>query len=281
VSVMADLFDVSKEVVLVTGASQGLGRHFARLLAAQDASVVLAARQLGKLESLAREINANGGRSAPVLMDVTDRASIVKAFDAAETLIGPVSVLINNAGVVVEKAAVDQTEADWDKVLNANLKGSFSVATEFARRCIARKAGGSVINISSVLGIGVIGHEIVRAGVGLERHSRQRAGARLRRHRVQPRLLDDATGRAADQGNSAASARPGKRSRRRDPAARLAGVALHDRIGHHRRRRIFAGLSSMTSGRQLTGSSVATIWPADGRAAGFVLELQDCSVPRG
>jgi 3-oxoacyl-[acyl-carrier protein] reductase len=155
---MADLFDVSKEVVLVTGASQGLGRHFARLLAAQDASVVLAARQLGKLESLSREINGNGGRSAPVLMDVTNRASIVKAFDAAETLIGPVSVVINNAGVVVEKAAVDQTEADWDKVLNANLKGAFSVATEFARRCIARKAGGSVINISSVLGIGVIGH---------------------------------------------------------------------------------------------------------------------------
>ena len=98
---MGDLFDVSKEVVLVTGASQGLGRHFARLLAAQDASVVLAARQLGKLESLAREINGNGGRSAPVLMDVTDRASIVKGFDVAETLIGPVSVLINNAGVVV------------------------------------------------------------------------------------------------------------------------------------------------------------------------------------
>lgn len=155
---MADLFDVSKEVVLVTGASQGLGRHFARLLASHSASVVLAARQVDKLESLAREIKSNGGHAAAVRMDVTDGASIVQAFDAAEAALGPVSVLINNAGVVVEKAAVDQTEADWDKVLDANLKGSFSVATEFARRAIARKGGGSIINISSVLGIGVIGH---------------------------------------------------------------------------------------------------------------------------
>ena len=86
---------------------------------------MLAARQTDKLESLAREIKSNGGRAAAVRMDVTDRASIVQAFNAAEAALGPVSVLINNAGVVVEKAAVDQTEADWDKVLNANLKGAF------------------------------------------------------------------------------------------------------------------------------------------------------------
>ena len=92
--------------------SQGLGRHFARLLASQGASVALAARQLGKLESLAKEIACNGGRAVPVLMDVTDTASITKAFDAAEAQLGPVSVLINNAGVVVEKAAIDQTEAN-------------------------------------------------------------------------------------------------------------------------------------------------------------------------
>jgi 3-oxoacyl-[acyl-carrier protein] reductase len=157
-SIMADLFDVSKEVVLVTGASQGLGRHFARLLAAHGAAVVLAARQVDKLESLASELKMNGGQAIAVRMDVTDGGSIVQALDTAEKALGPVSVLINNAGVVVEKAAVDQTEADWDKVLNANLKGAFTVATEIARRMIARKAGGSIINISSVLGIGVMGH---------------------------------------------------------------------------------------------------------------------------
>jgi 3-oxoacyl-[acyl-carrier protein] reductase len=155
---MTGLFDVSQEVVLVTGASQGLGRNFARLLASHGAAVALAARQTDKLETLAAEINGKGGRAAAIRMDVTDSASIVQAFDSAQAALGPVSVLINNAGVVVTKAAIDQTEADWDKVLNANLKGAFTSATEFARRVIARKGTGSVINISSVLGIGVIGH---------------------------------------------------------------------------------------------------------------------------
>ena len=76
--------------MLVTGASQGLGRHFARLLASQGASVALAARQVDKLESLAKEIKSNGGRAAPVPMDVTDSASIAQAFDAAEAALGPV-----------------------------------------------------------------------------------------------------------------------------------------------------------------------------------------------
>lgn len=155
---MSDPFDVAKEVVLITGASQGLGRHFARLLASRKAAVVLAARQIGKLTELERDIKNNGGQAVAVQMDVTNEESVVKAIQAAEGALGPITVLINNAGVVVEKAAVDQTGDDWDKVLNANLKGSFTVATEIGRRMIARKSGGSIINISSVLGIGVIGH---------------------------------------------------------------------------------------------------------------------------
>jgi 3-oxoacyl-[acyl-carrier protein] reductase len=143
---------------LITGASQGLGRQFARVLAARGAAVVLAARQTAKLESLATEIAAAGGRAVAVQMDVTDSTSMAAAIDKAEQQLGPISVLINNAGVTVEKAAVDQTEADWDKVLNANLKGAFTVATEIARRMIARQQGGNIINIASVLGLGVIGH---------------------------------------------------------------------------------------------------------------------------
>ena len=83
---MADLFDVTKEVVLVTGASQGLGRHFARLLASHGAAVVLAARQTDKLESLALDINGKGGRAAAVRMDVTDGKSVADAFDAFRRL---------------------------------------------------------------------------------------------------------------------------------------------------------------------------------------------------
>jgi NAD(P)-dependent dehydrogenase (short-subunit alcohol dehydrogenase family) len=152
---MSDLFDVSKETILITGASQGLGRQFARLLATHGAAVILAARQTGKLKSLEEEIRGNGGRAAAVQMDVTDIASIGKALDSAEAALGPVSVLINNAGIAVEKLAVNQTEADWDSVINANLKGAYFAATETARRMIARKQQGNIVNIASVLGLGV------------------------------------------------------------------------------------------------------------------------------
>jgi 3-oxoacyl-[acyl-carrier protein] reductase len=149
-------FDVSKEVILVTGASQGLGRQFARVLSAHGAAVVLAARQTAKLKSLEDEIRSRGGRAVAVQMDVTDIASIPGAFDRAEAALGPVSVLINNAGIAIEKLAVDQTEADWDAVIGANLKGAYFAATELARRMIARKQGGNIVNVASVLGYGVM-----------------------------------------------------------------------------------------------------------------------------
>jgi NAD(P)-dependent dehydrogenase (short-subunit alcohol dehydrogenase family) len=153
---MSDLFDVSQETILITGASQGLGRQFARVLSAHGAAVVLAARQAGKLKNLEEEIRGKGGRAAAVQMDVTDAASITKAIDAAEAALGPVTVLVNNAGIAIEKVAVEQTEADWDAVIGANLKGAYFTATEVARRMIARKQEGNIVNIASVLGFGVM-----------------------------------------------------------------------------------------------------------------------------
>ena len=153
---MSDLFDVSREIILVTGASQGLGRQFARVLAAHGAAVVLAARQTAKLKVLEEEIKAKGGRAAAVALDVTDTASISRALDAAEKALGPVTVLINNAGIAIEKLAVEQTEADWDAVIGANLKGAYFLATEVARRMIARRQEGNIVNIVSVLGLGAI-----------------------------------------------------------------------------------------------------------------------------
>ncbi len=145
-------------------------------------------------------------------MDVTDNASIAKAFDAAEAALGPVSVLINNAGIAVEKMAIDQTEADWDAVIGANLKGAYFAATEAARRMIAHKVEGNIVNIASVLGFGAdqggvalcdlqgrhrAGDQGTGAGTRRAPHSRQCAGARLYRYRHEPRRVGHARGREA------------------------------------------------------------------------------------
>ncbi|GLR87327.1 SDR family oxidoreductase [Bradyrhizobium iriomotense] len=153
---MSDLFGVSKETILVTGASQGLGRQFARVLAAHGAAVALAARQTTKLKRLEDEIRGRGGRAAAIALDVTDTASIARSVDEAEAALGPITVLINNAGIAIEKLATEQTEADWDAVVGANLKGAYFLATELARRMIARKQSGNIVNIASVLGTGVL-----------------------------------------------------------------------------------------------------------------------------
>jgi NAD(P)-dependent dehydrogenase (short-subunit alcohol dehydrogenase family) len=193
---MSGLFDVSKETILVTGASQGLGRQFARVLSAHGAAVVLAARQTAKLKSLEDEIRSKGGRAAAVQMDVTDIASIAGAIDAAEAALGPVTVLVNNAGIAIEKLAIEQTEADWDSVINANLKGAYFTATEMARRMIARRQEGNIVNIASVLGFGVMKflspYTISKAGIvqATKVMALELAGNRIRVNALAPGYID-------------------------------------------------------------------------------------------
>ena len=193
---MPDLFDVSQEVILVTGASQGLGRQFARVLSAHGAAVVLAARQTAKLKSLEDEIVGQGGRAVAVQLDVTDMASIAPAIERAESALGPISVLINNAGIAIEKLAVEQTEADWDSVVNANLKGAYFVATEVARRMMARKQEGNIVNIASVLGLGVMKflapYTISKAGIiqATKAMALELAGNRIRVNALAPGYID-------------------------------------------------------------------------------------------
>ena len=159
---MNDLFDLTGRIALVTGASQGLGQRFARVLAEHGAAVGLAARQLDKLAALESEIAAAGGRVASVALDVIDHASIERAIAGVEDALGPIDVLINNAGVAVSKGVLEQTEADWDKVIDTNLKGAFFVAQTVAKRMVARDPkphwGGNIVNIASVLALDVIGH---------------------------------------------------------------------------------------------------------------------------
>ena len=154
---MADPFDLSGRVALVTGASQGLGRRFAQVLAEHGAAVGVAARQIDKLDELVRQIEGQGGRSASVALDVTNQASIEAAVVAVTESLGPIDILVNNAGVAVPKPVLEQTEADWDKVVGTNLKGAFFVAQQVARHMVAH-GGGSIVNVASVLAFEVIGH---------------------------------------------------------------------------------------------------------------------------
>ncbi len=151
----ADIFDLTGEVALVTGASSGLGARFARVLAANGAKVVLAARRTDRIAALADEIKASGGSALAVACDVTDTASVEAAFDAAERAFGLVTVAIANAGITDEGRAQDIDDERWRSVLDVNLDGVFKVARAAGRRLIAAKRPGSVVVTASILGIGV------------------------------------------------------------------------------------------------------------------------------
>lgn len=147
---MTDRFDLTGKNAFVTGATSGLGHQFALTLARAGARVAITGRRAERLEDLAGEIEAFDGRAMPITLDVNDLEAVRKAVDAAETELGPLSILINNAGVSVEKFAVDVTPEDYDFVLNTNLKAPFFIAQEVGRRMIEHGHGGSIVNIASI-----------------------------------------------------------------------------------------------------------------------------------
>jgi NAD(P)-dependent dehydrogenase (short-subunit alcohol dehydrogenase family) len=134
---MSKRFDLSGKVALVTGASSGLGSHFAHCLGEAGASVVIAARRADRLQSLQAELAANGAT----------------ALEAA----GPLDIVINNAGISIVKPALEMPEKDWDAVVDTNLRGAWLVAQGAAKRWAAEKRPGSIVNIASILGLRTIG----------------------------------------------------------------------------------------------------------------------------
>jgi NAD(P)-dependent dehydrogenase (short-subunit alcohol dehydrogenase family) len=132
------------------------------------AHVVLASRRIEQLQKIVSDIKQRGGKAHAFELDVTNSDSVKLFFDAVAT-IGTPNILINNAGVSVSKPLLEQSEADWNHVIDTNLKGAWLVATEAARRMVAAKQGGSIINVASILGerqiSGVAPYAISKAGV--------------------------------------------------------------------------------------------------------------------
>jgi len=244
-----DLFDVTGKVILVTGASSGLGRHFATMLARRGALVALAARRLDPLQEAVYAITENGGRAMAARLDVTEAASCTACFAAVEGAFGPVDVLVNNSGVTASVPSLDLDEADWDRILDTNLKGAWLATREFGRRARTTKRGGAAVNVASILGLRVAGHvsayaaskaallqltaamalELARYGI------RVNALAPATSPPTSTALSSRATRKGADRPRAPAPAREARGPRWPAAAARERGFALYDGCQHRGR----------------------------------------------
>lgn len=162
--------DLTGQVALVTGATSGLGRRFAKTLAAAGAKVAAAGRRYERLEALAAEIAADGGECAPVRLDVSDPAEITAAVDTAEQAFGTVTILVNNAGMPDAQRAHKMSNELIDAVIDTNLRGPYILSCEVARRLIAAGLRGRMVNISSMGayhydGVGAALYSITKAGL--------------------------------------------------------------------------------------------------------------------
>ncbi len=161
-------FSLDGRTVLVTGASSGIGAHLARIAARSGARVVLAARRMDRLNKVVEDIRWEGGAAYGVVLDVTDRASVEAAFDAAEAHFGVVDVVLNNAGIGDGQRPLDISEEDWRAMLATNLDGVWRVAQVAAKRLVKAELPGSIINVASILGL--------RVGTGYSHYCAAKAG---------------------------------------------------------------------------------------------------------
>jgi NAD(P)-dependent dehydrogenase (short-subunit alcohol dehydrogenase family) len=151
-------FALDGRIALVTGASSGLGRHFARTLAGAGAAVAVAARRREPLDRLVAEIVRDGGRALAVEIDVTDGESVRAGCATAAASLGTLDVVVNNAGISIVKPPLELPDADWDAVVDTNLRGAWLVAQTTAKALVAAGRPGRIVNIASIVGQRTIGH---------------------------------------------------------------------------------------------------------------------------
>ena len=171
---MRNPFDLTGKVALITGASGGLGGHFAQVLGLAGAKVVVAGRRAESLAALVLGLREQGVQAHAVVVDVTDESAIKTCFDEAQAVYGVVDIVVCTAGNTVQKSSLSMSSQDWDHVLDVNLKGCWLVANEAARRLVQAQRPGSIINISSILGYRVAGNVLpyTVSKAGLEQMTR-------------------------------------------------------------------------------------------------------------
>ena len=162
---MNDIFDLTGKTAIITGASSGLGKHFAKTLASAGANLVICARRVKNLEQLKQEINSE---VLVLPMDVTSEDSVLNFFSEVKNSIGSADILINNAGTSDPKKFKDLDEESWKYVLETNLNGAYRVAKNFTDALLVNKKPGSIVNIASILGL--------RVGINLTSYATAKAG---------------------------------------------------------------------------------------------------------
>ena len=174
--------DLAGKIAWVTGASSGLGLRFAQVLAKAGATVAVSARRVERLDALAAEIAAGGGRALAVPADTSQVASIRAAAARIEAELGPIDILVNNAGISRQARLEAFGEADYDAVLDTNLKGPFFAAQAAAQQMIRHQREGRIVNIASVAALRTLGHQapygMAKAGMVHMTHSMAREWGR-------------------------------------------------------------------------------------------------------
>ena len=241
--------DLSGQVALVTGTTSGLGRRFAKVLAAAGAKVALTGRRLDRLDALAQEIRAEGGKCAALPLDMTDTESILGVVDGAEQALGKVTILVNNAGIPDAQRAHKMSLELIDSVFDTNLRGPYVLSCEVARRLIAAERPGRMVNISSIGayhygGNGAALYSITKAGIVrmTEVLAVEWARYHINVNGIAPgafssEMMDGMLERMGDftQGLAAQTDRRPGPARQHPAVPVLAGVGVRDRDGHQGR----------------------------------------------
>jgi NAD(P)-dependent dehydrogenase (short-subunit alcohol dehydrogenase family) len=164
-------FDLTEQTAFITGATSGFGARFAEILSDAGAHVVITGRRVERLHTLRDKIAAKGGRATALEMDVTNVAGLRACVAAAEKAAGPISILVNNAGLNVQSSASALSERDYDTLMDMNVKGAFFVAQAVGTRMVEQKIQGRIVNIASIGAFkalpGLVAYSMSKAAVAM------------------------------------------------------------------------------------------------------------------